>query len=71
MTNYLKSLTEKRNALLDEMDAIVNKAETETRAFTDNEQKDYDAKALEISNLDKTIKSVNESRDIDGKIDIP
>ena len=71
MTNYLKSLTEKRNALLDEMDAIVNKAETETRAFTDDEQKDYDAKALEISNLDKTIKSVNESRDIDGKIDIP
>ena len=71
MTNYLKSLTEKRNALLDEMDAIVNKAETETRAFTDDEQKDYDAKALEISNLDKTIKSVNESRDIDGKIDVP
>ena len=65
--NYLKILEEKRNALLDEMDAIVKKAETETRAFTDDEQKSYDEKALELTKLDANIRSVKEARSLDGK----
>lgn len=65
--NYLKILEEKRNALLDEMDAIVKKAETETRAFTDDEQKSYDEKALELTKLAANIKSVKEARSLDGK----
>ena len=65
--NYLKILEEKRNALLDEMDAIVKKAETETRAFTDDEQKSYDEKALELRKLAANIRSVKEARSLDGK----
>lgn len=65
--NYLKILEEKRNALLDEMDAIVKKAETETRAFTDDEQKSYDEKALELTKLAANIKSIKEARSLDGK----
>lgn len=65
--NYLKILEEKRNALLDEMDAIVKKAETETRAFTDDEQNSYDEKALELTKLAANIKSVKEARSLDGK----
>lgn len=65
--NYLKILEEKRNALLDEMDAIVKKAETETRAFTDDEQKSYDEKALELTKLAANIKSVKEARSLEGK----
>ena len=65
--NYLKILEEKRNALLDEMDAIVKMAETETRAFTDDEQNSYDEKALELTKLDANIKSVKEARSLDGK----
>lgn len=65
--NYLKILEEKRNALLDEMDAIVKKAETETRAFTDDEQNSYDEKALELTKLAANIKSIKEARSLDGK----
>ena len=65
--NYLKILEEKRNALLDEMDAIVKKAETETRAFTDDEKQSYDEKALELTKIAANIKSVKEARSLDSK----
>ena len=61
-----KKLYERRSALLDEMDAIVKKAETENRAFSDEEQKSYDEKAAEIARIDKTIKSVEESRSLEN-----
>ena len=51
-----KKLYERRSALLDEMDAIVKKAETENRAFSDEEQKSYDEKAAEIPRKRKTKK---------------
>ena len=61
-----KKLYERRAALLDEMEAIVNKAETENRAFSDEEQKSYDEMAAEIARIDKTIKSLEESRSLES-----
>jgi HK97 family phage major capsid protein len=51
----MKELIEKRNALLEEMESIMNKAKTETRALTEDEEKRYDEIEKEIAELDKTI----------------
>lgn len=61
-----KKLYERRAALLDEMDAIIKKAETENRAFDDEEQKSYDEKAAEVARIDKTIKSLEEIRSLEN-----
>lgn len=61
-----KKLYERRAALLDEMDAIIKNAETENRAFSDEEQKSYDEKAAEIARIDKTIKSLEENRSLEN-----
>lgn len=61
-----KKLYERRAVLLDEMDAIIKKAETENRAFDDEEQKSYDEKAAEVARIDKTIKSLEESRSLES-----
>ena len=58
----LKKLIEKRNALLDEMQAIADKAVAETRAFTEQESADYDAKKKEAEELEKTISRCQEQR---------
>lgn len=63
----LKALIEKRNALLTAMQDIVNAANTETRAFTNEELADYEAKKQEIEALDKTISAMQEYRDLDVK----
>lgn len=51
----LKALTEKRNTLVDEMEALTNKALEETRAMTEEEVRDFDAKKAEVEALDRTI----------------
>ena len=48
-------LEEQRNALLDEMETIVNGATTETRAMTETESTRFDAITKEIAAIDKTI----------------
>jgi HK97 family phage major capsid protein len=58
----MKTLVEKRNALLDEMDGIVNKAQEETRAFSEEENSRFDAIKAEIAQIDKTLKASEESR---------
>ena len=58
----IKKLIEKRNALLDEMQAIADKAVAETRAFTEQESADYDAKKKEAEELEKTISRCQEQR---------
>jgi HK97 family phage major capsid protein len=58
----MKTLIEKRNALLDEMDAIVNKAQQETRAFSEEENSRFDAIKAEVAGIDKTLKAAEESR---------
>lgn len=51
----LKALIEKRNTLVEEMEALTNKAIEETRAMTEEEVRDFDAKKAEVEALDKTI----------------
>src|SRR5437764_3127108 len=58
----MKTLIEKRNALLDEIDAIVNKAQQETRAFSEEENSRFEAIKAEVAQIDKTLKAADESR---------
>ena len=51
----MKELIEKRNALLSDLEALLEKAKTETRAFSDEEGKRFDELEKEIAALDETI----------------
>ena len=64
----IKALIEKRNALIEKMQAIVDAAGKETRAFTDDENKQYSDYKSEVEKLDETIKAYKETRDLDEKI---
>lgn len=57
----LKALIEKRNALLDEMTALIKTADTETRALNDSELGQYDSKKKEVEQLGKTIAAMEQS----------
>lgn len=63
----LRALIEKRNKLLDDMQKIVEAANTETRAFTNDELASYENMKAEIENLDKTISAAEEFRSIERK----
>lgn len=63
----MKELLEKRNSLLDEMEQIMNKAKTETRALTEEEEKRYDEIEKEINDLDKTIEKEEKRMKIEKK----
>ncbi len=65
----IKELLEKRNALIAEMENLVNSANAETRAFTNEELADYESKKNEVTALDKTIKAMQETRDYEKKED--
>lgn len=58
----LKSLIEKRNALIDAVEALSNKAIEETRAFTAEEQTEIDEKRAEIDALANTIDTLMAER---------
>jgi HK97 family phage major capsid protein len=58
----MKTLLEKRNALLDEMDGLLNTAKEEVRALSDDENSRFDAIKAEIAAIDKTMKAEEESR---------
>jgi HK97 family phage major capsid protein len=64
----MKTLIEKRNALLDEMDGIVNKASQETRAFSEEENARFEAIKAEIAGIDKTLAAAEESRKLEKVI---
>ena len=51
----MKELIEKRNALLTELEAVLEKAKTETRAFTEEEAGRFDVLEKEIAAIDETI----------------
>lgn len=65
--NKLKELIEKRSAILTEMEGMVSALENdgEIRAFTDEEQSDYDAKKSEVEHLSATIAALRETRSKD------
>ena len=65
----MKALIEKKNVLLDEADALINKAKTENRAFEDSELNRYNEIKAELARLNKTISAVKETRE--AEIDEP
>lgn len=63
----LPALEEKRNALVEEMETIVNKSKAETRALFDDEQTRFDEIKKEIDAIDKTISADEEMRGFEKK----
>lgn len=55
-----KQLIEKRNALIEEMENMVEACETETRAFNEDENKRYEEITKELNDLDATLKAADE-----------
>lgn len=56
-----KALVEKRNSLVEEVNALFEKAETEVRAFSDEENEKYDALTKEIQGIDDMMKKAERS----------
>ncbi len=63
--NKLKAFIEKRSALIAEMEEQVKLIEAETRAFTEEELKAYNAKKAEADSLTATINALREQRTLD------
>lgn len=61
----LPTLLEQRNALLDEMDRIVNGAGEQTRALNDTETARYTEIKQEIGRIDATLRAEQERRSLD------
>ena len=77
----LKELIEKRAKLMSELTAMVAALKTTTtkdgkpveefRAFTTEEQKAYDEKTKQVEELNATIKSVSEARNLEINVPVP
>ena len=65
----IKALMEKRADLMDKMNDLAIKAEVETRAFTAEEQAEFDGYEKEIRSVDNTIKGLNDTRDL-GEVEV-
>ena len=61
----MTKLQEKRNALFAEMQAMIDTAENETRAFTDEESTKYDSLSSQIIAIDKQIEKADEVRNLE------
>lgn len=68
--NKFKAMIEKRNELVEAVNAMFEKAEAETRAFTADEQAEFEAKSKEIKDIDTTLKMHDEARKLD-KLETP
>lgn len=58
----MKKLVEKRNELVEKINELFTTAETETRAFNEAEQAQYDAMMKEIEAVDAQMKRIEETR---------
>lgn len=67
----MKHLIEKRNAQLDKLDALLNKAKSETRAFDDAELTEIASIKEEIRKIDESIKLEEEVRGIEKMTPAP
>lgn len=63
----VKELLEKRNALVDEMETMINKAKEEKRALEDIESTKFEEIKTEIAKIDKTINAEEEIRKMEVK----
>lgn len=61
-----KSLTEKRNDLVLEMEQIVQTAQAETRSLTDAENNRYTEIRAEIKNVDSTLEAIEYTRTLEN-----
>lgn len=61
----MKALKEKKNSLLEEMEGLLNKAKTEVRAFTEEENTKVEEIKKEIRGLEKLIADEEEMRSFD------
>ena len=60
----LKSIAEQRAELVEKLEALTQQADTEQRAFTEKEEKDFDETESAIKKLDDTLKRMERARDI-------
>lgn len=63
----LKALIEKRNAKIEEMQGLIKAAETETRAFTQEEATKWDVLGQEVRDLDVTIKAMQDAMNLEKR----
>ena len=56
----LKKMIEQRNALVEEMQGLINSAKTETRAFNETENTRFEEIRSLVDGLDKTIKAIED-----------
>lgn len=72
-TRSMPTLVEQRNALLEEMQTLVDTAQTETRAFTDTENARFEEIKKEVAGIDTTLKAFEETRSFEQtkKVDEP
>lgn len=61
----LKELIEKRNANMEKLKALINKAKTEKRTLNEEEGKSFSELETEIRNLDETIKAFQTTRELE------
>lgn len=62
----LKAMIEKRNKLIADMQELINKANTEERAFDNDELAKFEQMKAEIKSLDATIKASEEMRALEA-----
>lgn len=62
----LKAMIEKRNKLIADMQELINKANTEERAFDNDELSKFEQMKAEIKSLDATIKASEEMRALEA-----
>ena len=63
----LKALIEKRNAKFVEMQGLVNAAETETRALTQEESTKFTTLEAEVRDLDETNNAIMSAKDLEAR----
>lgn len=61
----MKKLVEKRNSLVEQINELFKTAETEVRAFNEEEQAKYDGMMKEISDIDAQMKRIEEQRSLE------
>ena len=62
-----KAYIERRNAILDELQGLVDTCNTETRAFNEEEQGKYDTLMTELRGIDDMLKVADETRGIEDR----
>ena len=70
--NKLKKLLEQRSALVDKLNGMLAKLEegAETRAFTEDELKEFNAAKKEVEALNDTIEAIREKRDAEISVSV-